>query len=304
MKIKTASEASAIVLQMQNYSIHDGDGVRTTVFLAGCRLRCRWCANPESWTVKPKLVYHEHLCNDCDACAEVCEKGLDPRQRETLSGCNLCADCVSVCPGNALETVGQTLCVSELITRVKKELLFFRYTGGGVTFSGGEPFLQAEFLNQVVPELEKLGIGIWAETCGLFELDSVKAILNKFDHIFFDLKQMDSATHKEVTGRGNESILSNAKALYEMGIPMTIRLPLIPSVNDDEKNLSATAAFMKNQLPGVGIEILPYHELGKSKYIALGMQKHFYSYTIPTDEEVDKAYGYFEGLGIKGFGQK
>lgn len=189
-------EASTIVLQMQNYSIHDGDGVRTTIFLAGCKLRCHWCANPESWTEKPKLVFHSHRCHECHTCVQVCHKGIDPKHRNQLKQCDLCGECVAACPNKALDITGKTLSVSDVLTKVKKDQLFFRHTGGGVTFSGGEPFLQAEFLNQIVPKLEELGIGVWAESCGLFNLDAVKFILNKFDHLFIDIKHMDTNIRK------------------------------------------------------------------------------------------------------------
>ncbi len=292
-------EASAIVLQMQNYSIHDGDGVRTTIFLAGCKLRCRWCANPESWTLKPKLVFHQHRCDECNACVQVCSKGIDPKVREQLVQCDLCGECVSACPSKALDIAGKNLSVSDVLTKVKKDQLFFRHTGGGVTFSGGEPFLQAEFLNQIVPKLEELGIGMWAESCGLFNLNSVKDILDKFDHLFIDIKHMNSDKHKQVTGHGNERILSNIQDIFAMGVPMTIRIPLIPSVNDDAENLQSTARFMLENLPGVKVEILPYHELGKSKFKSLGMEELWVSYRVPSQVEVDVAYEYFRQAGIQ-----
>lgn len=300
MRVKEIQpEAKAIVLQMQNYSIHDGDGVRTTIFLSGCKLRCRWCANPESWTTKAKLVYHQHRCDDCNACVQACDKGLNPKERDQLINCDACGVCVSACPSNALEIAGKMLSVTDVVNKVKKDQLFFRHTGGGVTFSGGEPFLQSEFLNQIVPKLEELGIGMWAETCGLFHMKSVINILDKFDHLFIDIKHMDSEKHKEVTGQGNERILANIEQIYSMGVPITIRIPLIPSVNDDAGNLKNTAVYMAENLPGVKVEILPYHELGKSKFKALGMKEYWYSYRVPSQEEVEDAYKYFVQEGIQ-----
>ncbi len=291
---------TGIVIQMQDYSIHDGDGVRTTIFLAGCKLRCQWCANPESWTPKSKLVFYRHKCIGCMKCAQACPQNLIPCNMERPNdACTTCGKCVEVCAQKALDIACIEKSAAELVKKLERDALFFRYSGGGVTFSGGEPFLQHKFLRVLLKRLEELGIDSWVETCGYFDFEAVQDLIPKFSHFFLDLKHMDSAKHKEFTGCGNEKILENAIKIYATGVPMTIRIPTIVEVNLDDNNLEKTAQFMKNNLPTATIELLPYHELGKAKYISLGMEDKFVKFTTPTEEEISHAYDIFKAYGIE-----
>lgn len=295
----TAPATQGIVLQMQDYSIHDGDGVRTTIFLAGCALRCQWCANPETWTATPKLAYYPHKCKGCQTCVGQCPQQLDPRAvTQATQACDHCSLCVKACPSRALSLACTPASVDEVVAKIKRDELFFRYTDGGVTFSGGEPFMQPDFIRAVIEQCEPLGISFWAETCGHFNWRGAADLFPHFDHIFFDLKVMDSAKHKAVTGLGNEQILKNVKRIYDLGVPMTIRIPFIPEVNGDEANLRATAEFMQQNLAGCAIELLPYHELGKAKYTAFKMLDDFHSYTVPSSAMLEWAYGVFGEYGI------
>lgn len=290
-----------VVLQMQDYSIHDGAGVRTTVFLAGCPLRCKWCANPESWTIDRKLVFYKHKCVNCKRCSAVCPNGLSPvTMGKDKEKCKACGECVKVCTSNALEIACTEKDANEVIDNIKRDSLFFRFTGGGVTFSGGEPFLQQDFLRTLAKEFSKMGIDMWVETCGQFEFDQVYDILEKISHVFLDLKHMDSDIHKTYTGVGNEKILENAKKISEMGIPVTVRIPSILEVNLTEENIRNTAKFMKENMKDATIELLPYHSLGKAKYIALGIEDKFTTFTTPTKQQIEKAYSIFEEYGIIG----
>lgn len=291
---------TGVVIQMQDYSIHDGDGVRTTIFLAGCKLRCQWCANPESWTQERKLVFYRHKCIDCMKCALVCPINLIPSKMERPNDvCTACGKCVEVCPKKALDTACTEKNADDLLKKIERDALFFRYTGGGVTFSGGEPFLQHKFLRTLLDRFEELGVDSWVETCGYFNFEAVQDLLPKFSHIFMDIKHMNSQKHKEFTGCGNELILENAKKIYAIGVPMTIRIPSIVEVNLDDENLEQTAQFIHNYLPTADVELLPYHELGKAKYISLGIEDKFNQFTTPTEEQLNHAYEIFKNHGIE-----
>ncbi|WMI82008.1 glycyl-radical enzyme activating protein [Anaerotignum sp. MB30-C6] len=291
---------TGIVIQMQDYSIHDGDGVRTTIFLAGCHLRCQWCANPESWTLKKKLVLYKHKCTGCMKCTFVCpEKRIPCKMERPNDNCNSCGECVNACTQKALDFACLEKDVDELVKKIERDALFFRYTGGGVTFSGGEPLLQHGFIRALLDRFEGLGVNSWVETCGYFDFETVQDLLPKFSHIFLDIKHMDSRKHKAFTGCGNELILQNAKKIYATGVSMTIRIPIIAEVNLDENNLVKTAVFMKENLPSANIELLPYHELGKAKYISLGMEDKFVKFTTPTEKQINHAYQIFQNHGIE-----
>ncbi|MDC0609424.1 glycyl-radical enzyme activating protein [Vibrio sp.] len=291
-------EETAVILQMQNYSIHDGDGVRTTVFFAGCRLRCQWCANPESWTDKPKLAFHQSRCVECGLCQLGCDRNLQPTNISSLSGCDACGNCVDSCPHDALSLTGTECSVEDVVQRATEQSVFYRFSGGGVTLSGGEPFLQHRFLNHLVPSLTRIGISLWAETCGYFDMEKVRHLISDFEHIFIDIKHMDPAHHHRLTGRNNRRILRNIIEIHKLGIPVTVRVPLIPGVNDDEVNLRDTALFMANNLAGAEIEILPYHSLGEGKYTTLGMKDQCHTFTPPLQDSVERSYRYFTDLGI------
>ena len=236
MKERLMAVTEGMVLQLQKFSVDDGPGVRTVIFMQGCPLRCNWCSNPETWTPESKL---------------------------------------------AVKTTAK-----DLVKQVERDAIFFRHSGGGVTFSGGEPTVQGEFLRELVFELERIGISMWIETCGYFDFDEMTDIFEKLDHVYFDIKIMDSMRHKELTGVDNDLILENAVRLHKLGIPLTVRMPAIKEVNFTEENLAATACFMKENLPGVGIELLPYHNLGKEKYEALGRMDFYREFSAPSREEI------------------
>ncbi|WP_119308865.1 glycyl-radical enzyme activating protein [Cohaesibacter haloalkalitolerans] len=288
------------VLQMQDYSIHDGDGVRTTIFLAGCGLRCQWCANPESWTQHRKLAYHAHKCRGCQSCRTVCPEGLDPAAGDfDATRCTFCGDCVAACPEKALQLACEQMDADAIMEQIRRDEIFFRHSGGGVTFSGGEPFVQHQFLRSLMAGCERLGVSVWVETCGFFKWEACQDLMAGIDHIFFDIKHMDSESHRRFTGQGNETILDNAKRIHASGVPMTIRIPLIAEVNLEENNLEATARFMRDHLPGSRIELLPYHELGKAKYSAFRMADSFHSFTTPTEAQTAVAYSIFDRYQIE-----
>lgn len=290
---------TGVILQMQDYSIHDGRGVRTTIFLAGCSLRCQWCANPETWTKQPKLAYYRHKCKSCQSCLSACTQQTDPRQSGMpCSRLKSCGACVAACPARALTLACTETSVDDIYQQIQRDELFFRYSGGGVTFSGGEPFLQHQFLRAIMHRCEPLGVSFWAETCGYFNWPAVRDLMPRFEHIFFDLKHMDSAIHERFTGLGNEHILQNVRNIYQSGVPVTIRIPFIPEVNGHDRNIEQTAQFMAEYLPGSPIELLPYHELGKAKYTAFHLLDAFHSFSVPSPAMLERAYRLFARYGV------
>lgn len=292
---------TGFVLQMQSFSVNDGEGIRTVVFLPGCPLRCRWCSNPETWTPAPKLAVYHSKCIDCGACEKACPWSLFPPRLENpaAAGCNACGLCAGVCPPGALKVLIQEMSVAEVVQKVERDAVFFRSSGGGVTFSGGEPTFQAGFLRALTQEFDKRGIDMCMETCGYFIWDEVSDIFEKISHVLFDLKHMDPAAHRELTGVSNERILENCSRIAALGKILTVRMPTIRNVNGTRENLEATARFMKDRLPGASIELLPYHDLGREKYRAIGQAARQHDeYAAPDRGEMEEAENFFRQQGI------
>ena len=282
--------SAGILLQSQSFSVNDGEGIRNTIFLAGCPLRCQWCANPETWTLEPKLAFYEERCTQCGSCQEACPQRISPNgQEEKRIGCDNCGLCVDQCSQKALSILCTESTIEPILAKIERERIFFQHSDGGVTFSGGEPTFQQEFLRSLTNELYRRGISTWMETCGYFNWDSTKDILLKMDHLLYDIKCMDENLHKQVTGVSNQLILENCCKAAQEGIPLTIRIPLIKEVNCTTENLIATAQFVNDNVPGGRIELLPYHDFGKEKYQAIGMREDFKPFTTPTRDEIAAA---------------
>jgi pyruvate formate lyase activating enzyme len=287
------------VLQLQSFSPHDGEGVRTVIFLLGCPLRCRWCANPETWVCAAKLVHYEDKCSSCRACQAVCPEGLFPGAGGGQAKCRACGLCAKACPCGALRVLGQTMGVEEIVKKIQRDEVFFRYSGGGVTFSGGEPLFQLPFLRSLAGELFRAGIDLWLETSGFFPWGEAADVFSFFSHVFLDLKCMDREKHLAFTGQDNSLILKNAARFVKMDMPLTVRVPCVPGLSFTEENLEATALFMKNCLPGADVELLPYHDLGKEKYKALGREREFKPYMAPPAPAMEAARAVFHKNGVK-----
>jgi len=261
---------SGHIFQMQRWSINDGEGIRTTVFLKGCPLRCRWCANPESWKHEPEILFFPEKCTGCGACAQVCNAGaiaVDGFVREKCCGCGQCSE---VCPTGVRKKIGSRMTVDEVIKVIKRDAIFYRESGGGVTFSGGEPFAQPEFLRQLVKACYQLGLDTAVETSGYFEWEQVQDIFTLLDCVFVDIKHMDEEFHKQMTGVSNRRILENIISISKMHSNTIIRVPLISGVNDQEENIRQMCESIFQHTRVAGIEILPYHDFGEGKFSAIG----------------------------------
>lgn len=293
--------ASGYFMELQNFSVNDGNGIRTIIFFAGCPLSCRWCSNPESHTGLYKVAYYASTCIQCRRCARVCPSGVginlnDPREREKCKACGLC---VKVCPAGSRKNLIYRLNSEEITRAIEKQKIFYRYSGGGVTFSGGEATMQTEILRELTYKFYNQGIDLAIETSGYFDFDEVKDILQKINLIFIDIKNMDNNKHKFFTGAGNEKILGNISRLNELKIPVVVRIPVIEGVNSDIENIKETAMFVKSNIHEPKIELLPYHTFGDSKYEALGLEMPSRQFEAPSPEYLEELYGIVEDAGVE-----
>ena len=287
-----------MIFDIQHFSLHDGPGVRSTVFFKGCPLACWWCSNPESQAKTEQLLFFKHLCTGCGACQAVCPSGVQAITRNGLimdrEQCTNCGICMNICPNHARQISGKLMTVEDVCTEVRQHWRIFQQSGGGVTCGGGEPLAQPDFLFELLKTLhDDVGLHTCLETCGMAPWQILERVLPYVNLVILDIKHMDSNVHKAATKAGNETILSNAHALAQAKIPVLIRVPLIPGFNDTDENLHALGAFlMKHDL--MEAEIMPYHTLGVSKYAALEREYVGHVNTLPrTDEaaEILKNYG-------------
>jgi len=283
------------VLNIQRYSIHDGPGVRTTVFLKGCPLRCLWCANPESQKTGIELMYDEKLCMQCRRCVETCVNGAiiwrDSRIELQRGDCVACGACAEACPTEALEMAGKSMSYEDVYKEAVKDEMFYRKSGGGVTITGGEPTLHMDFLEYMSRRCRENGIHISVETCGYCDEESIIKIGRLFDFIFFDIKQLDDRKHTTLTSGSNRKILANVRTLIERYYTdgnIVLRYPFIPGCNDSDEDMSALVIFWKSLNRNVKIEVLPYHRLGIAKYKKLGREYKLQDAMPPRKERLSE----------------
>lgn len=293
---------SGIVFDVQRFSVHDGPGIRTLVFLKGCPLRCAWCANPESQLPVPQLGFHAEACTLCLRCVAVCPNGAEFRETHEVpwAKCSGCLECVEECLSGARVTFGRRMTVEEVVGTVRRDVVFFRNSGGGVTIGGGEATVQAEFTENVLAECKRLGIHTAIETCGHVAWPKLERILRHVDVLLFDIKHMDSQLHRERTGVGNETILENAARASRAVPQMVVRYPLIPGFNDDPAAVEAASTFLIQQLPTLRrVDVMPYHSIGASKSRQIGKPYGYDENASNSQEVINRTRSILESHGLE-----
>lgn len=313
-EVRMMKKKTGLVYDIQSFSVQDGPGIRTTVFLKGCPLRCLWCHSPESQEFYPQLSWIGMRCAGCGNCLKLCANhaiSLNPIPEETADGksihkilidrekCKNCGLCTQKCYPDALFISGKKYTAEEIVEKVKGDMQFYKNSGGGVTISGGEALSQAEFTLELLKELKGIGIHTAVDTSGFTNPENIKMVIPYTDLFLYDLKHMNSEEHKRLTGVFNEQILENARLIAQKGGKMQIRIPLITDHNDSEKNMHATGLFCKNIKQAITvIQLLPFHDLGKAKYSRIGRNDIFSVPSVP-EKRIEKCREILESYGLK-----
>ena len=292
-----------IVFDIKKFSIHDGPGIRTTVFFKGCPLSCWWCHNPESQVLEPEFVFWESRCIRCGVCLEVCEQGAISWHGDVVSTdgqkCTLCGDCAELCYAEAREIAGREMTVAQVMEEIERDIPFYDESGGGVTFSGGEPLLQQDFLLALLRACKEKEIHTALDTCGFAPWETLDSMREYVDLFLYDLKLMDDAKHRKFTGVSNEFILGNLQALSQRRHNIFLRVPLIPGINDDDENIRQIGAFAA-ALPHLNrVDILPYHHAAVEKYKRLNKVYELPETRPPSDKRMAEIVQILRGFGLE-----
>jgi pyruvate formate lyase activating enzyme len=292
------------IFDLRRYSIHDGPGIRTAVFLKGCSLRCAWCHNPESQSFDPELMLRAGRCVLCEACAVACSQGSIERRNGSIyterANCTLCGACVEACCAESRQVAGREVTVAEIMDAVARDRPFYEQSGGGLTISGGEPLAQPAFLLELLHAAQATALHTTLDTCGHAPWETFKSIYPLVNVFLYDLKIVDNARHMALTGVSNERILSNLRTLAEHGCAIILRIPVIPGINDDPDNLRA-AADLVSELPSgalTRLDLLPYHSSAATKYCALSRPYPLDHIQTPSPQQIAAVAGQFAGLGM------
>jgi pyruvate formate lyase activating enzyme len=291
-----------IVFDIRRYSIHDGPGIRTTVFFKGCPLSCWWCHNPESQSAAVEMVFRASRCIACRACLEACEQGALTWNGDgpvvAPEKCRLCGACAEACYAEARQQVGREMTVEQVMAEVERDIAFYDESGGGVTISGGEPLLQRDFLSALLRACRAREIHTALDTSGFASWQTMERIRGDVDLFLYDLKLIDDARHRRATGVSNATILRNLRALSERGHAIRLRVPVIPGINADDESVRQIGALAA-ALPHLdGVDLLPYHAIGIDKYARFNRAYHLPETRSPSDERMAEIAHILTGLGL------
>ena len=292
------------IFNIQKFSTHDGDGVRTTIFFKGCPLRCMWCHNPESQHYYKELIFHHHKCTACGRCVAKCKQGansiVDGKIVFDRSKCTACGVCTDWCITEARELAGKEYTVDALVKEAMKDKIFYEQSGGGVTLSGEVMASQhMDYVEEVCRKLHENGVSVFIDTSGYTDYENLKRILPYVDVFLYDIKVMDPEGHKKYIGVDNSLILENLKKLSDEGAGLYIRLPIIQQVNATDEHIESVIHFLKeNNIHARQVNLLPYHDIGKGKYASLDMEYHDDEMSVPVSELMEHFKSMFEEQGF------
>jgi len=298
--LKNADQTTGLVFDIRRYCVHDGPGIRTTVFFKGCPLSCWWCHNPEGRSPSPSLMLFPGRCLQCRECIAVCPHNAIVEVNgslETNSQCEACGSCVPACAANARQLVGRWMTVEEVIQQIEKDVVFYDESFGGVTFSGGEPLYQPAFLLSLLDACAERHLHTVVETCGYANRELLLTLGRKVDVFFYDLKILDPDKHRKYVGVPNDVIVGNLEALAQQGNSVVVRIPVIPGINDDPGEIQRVARLLKrSELHDV--HLLPYHRAGTGKYARLQMPYRLSDVEVPSSESVQAIAQQLEQSGF------
>jgi len=288
----------AMICDIKRFAVHDGNGIRSTVFFKGCPLHCKWCHNPENISFKPQTAYFEQKCIGCAECVKVCgaHRILNETHMFDREKCVSCGKCEEVCLGGALKRYGKELSVDAVLSVLLEDIDFYRSSNGGVTVSGGEPLMQAGFCAELLKQVKKFNIHTAVDTCGFVSRKSFDKVMEHTDIFLYDLKAIDEQTHISCTGHSNRVILENLNYIDQCGKAIEIRIPYVPGYNDNQ--MEQIGAYLSTLHNVTKIKVLPYHNYSASKYNSLGLQYPLPNVPLPNDEEIDVAVSTLKLLGL------
>ncbi len=290
-----------LIFDIKRYAIHDGPGIRTTIFLKGCPLRCLWCANPESQKISKEFIFWPERCLKCGECMRACKLdaiGGDDNGRTVDDGrCNFCGDCTQACYPGALQVIGREITLKKLLNEIEKDRVFYSDSNGGVTFSGGEPFLQSEFLHEILKACKERGLHTTVDTCGFVEWKNFEKVKGLVDLYLFDIKLIEEKKHKRHTGVFNSLILSNLEKLVKHH-RVIVRIPLVPRVNDGVDDIRRLGKYLSRIREIQEINLLPYHRLAMSKYQRLNWDYKLGDIKPPTRKRMREIHQVFRDFGL------